>query len=956
MNLRSIFWCLVMTLMPLIVLGQITKPASTAEIVRITGKVISEEERALLGGSNIIVKDYLLSRRSVGVSSDEQGNFNLFVQMDLPFVIQVSQLGFETKEITIEEDFNYLIIKLKKRVVELKEVVVRSEKIKQEILKSDISIEQLSIKQIQYGPSFDFYDAIANLKDVEVATQSMQFQSVNARGFNSTGNTRFVQMVDGMDNQAPGFGFPIGNFAGLSELDVEGVDLLPGPSSARYGPNAFNGILFMRSKDPFLYQGPSAYLKLAANRFPEGSSGNSFFDFGGDPVYDLGVRYAKAFNGKIAFKVNFSLISAEDWMADNLDNIGEGERFEHHPDIPGYDGVNVYGDEVKANLPLGPLGTNVTVSRTGYAEQNLFDYKFTNIKTNAAVHYKITQNITAVVQGNYGTGNTFYTGDNRIFLGDFQLFQGKAEISSPNFMVRGYTTQQRSGKSFDSRFLALHLMRVAKSDEQWFRDYRLAYNGRLISYGVQGGNHIAARKVADSELSLLEQNFARFEPGTTRFDSLRNIIINTVGFENGAVFEDNSQLYHLEGRYDFSHLISFVGLEAGGNYRLYDPESNGNLYPDTIGNDITMFEYGGFIEATKTVYNNRLKLTSSLRVDKNENFDFRYTPRFSAVYTLNLVHNFRTSVQTGFRNPTLREQFIFQDLGNARAVGGLAEIIEFLDLAGNAYFVQSVDGFNEAVKDLINPEPQSEQIPYQQDQAELQSMDILSEGLLGQNDLRPILPEQVSTFELGYRSLLSDKKLVIDATYYYNSYQNFIGVIRVVKPKTSPATDPFLAARQINNSTESDVFFITSNARETVVSQGFSFSVDFTSTGGFLLGVNGAWANLTSDPQDPIVPGFNTPGFKTNYTLGHNNMAKNLGFKFTLRIRRAFQWESNFGDGEVDNYINLDAQLNLRLPKIHSMIKAGLSNLGNDYYVTTFGGPGIGAIPYIQITYDPVFY
>jgi len=116
---------LMMILMPLTALGQITKPASTTEIVRITGKVISDDDREPLGGSNIIVKGYSLSRRSVGVSSDEQGNFNLFVQMDLPFVVQVSQLGFETKEITIEEDFNYLIIKLKKRAVELKEVVVR---------------------------------------------------------------------------------------------------------------------------------------------------------------------------------------------------------------------------------------------------------------------------------------------------------------------------------------------------------------------------------------------------------------------------------------------------------------------------------------------------------------------------------------------------------------------------------------------------------------------------------------------------------------------------------------------------------------------------------------------------------------------------------------------------------------------------------------------------------------
>jgi outer membrane cobalamin receptor len=60
-----------------------------------------------------------------------------------------------------------------------------------------------------------------------------------------------MQLVDGMDNASPLLNFVLGNLIGVSEIDVQSVELLPGASSALYGANAFNGILFMTSQSPF---------------------------------------------------------------------------------------------------------------------------------------------------------------------------------------------------------------------------------------------------------------------------------------------------------------------------------------------------------------------------------------------------------------------------------------------------------------------------------------------------------------------------------------------------------------------------------------------------------------------------------------------------------------------------------------------------------------------------------
>lgn len=106
----------------------------------------------------------------------------------------------------------------------------------------------MGLQAIKSAPAPSFYDALANLKGVEMSTQSLTFKSVNTRGFNANGNTRMVQMIDGMDNQAPGLNFSVGNIVGITELDLENAELIPGAASALYGPNAINGIVLLNSK------------------------------------------------------------------------------------------------------------------------------------------------------------------------------------------------------------------------------------------------------------------------------------------------------------------------------------------------------------------------------------------------------------------------------------------------------------------------------------------------------------------------------------------------------------------------------------------------------------------------------------------------------------------------------------------------------------------------------------
>jgi hypothetical protein len=189
---------------------------------------------------------------------------------------------------------------------------------------------------------------LAFAKGVDVTTSSLTFKTYSTRGFNYSGSARVNQLTDGMDNQTPGLNFPIGNFAGLTELDVASIEVLPGASSALYGPGGMNGTILINSKNPFQYQGLSMQVKQGVTNIDKTQRP------GASPYHDISFRYAKAFN-RFAFKVGAQYLKATDWLAGDESNytrtgdVGRVIPGNRNTD-PNYDGVNVYGDETSVNI------------------------------------------------------------------------------------------------------------------------------------------------------------------------------------------------------------------------------------------------------------------------------------------------------------------------------------------------------------------------------------------------------------------------------------------------------------------------------------------------------------------------------------------------------------------------------------------------------------------------------
>ncbi|MCF6333054.1 MAG: TonB-dependent receptor [Draconibacterium sp.] len=908
----------------------------------ISGRVFDNDSKESLVGVNVVVLN-----STFGTASDNSGFFRLKTEIKLPCTIQLSMVGYKTAQVEIKKNQKELKFLLLRESILSEEITIKAKEIEVEekTFRQVNSMEMMDALTIRETPSANFYEVIGHLKGVDVVMQSIQFMTVNARGFNSTENTRFVQVVDGMDNMATGMNFPIGNIAGLSELDVELIEFIPGPSEVQYGGNALNGVLKMISKDPFKYQGLSLYVKPGVSDIVPGN--DHPFQFSGKPQFEGGFRLAKAFNNKIAFKINASYSAGTDWYAEDTTNIRPG-NIKWEPD-PGHDAINKYGDEIISDLPLGVVGANTIVARTGYNDKELVDNKVENLKISGAVHLKLNEKITAILLGNFGSATTVFTGDNRISLLGFKIYQGKAELKGEHFLLQGYSTIQNSGNSYDSKFLAVNLNNVAKSDEDWFHDYYNAYKGNYRMFGVLPFNHGEARRYADRD---------RLIPGSPEFNAAKQKIINNPDFREGAGIHNNSALYNFDGMVDLNKYTGKTKVSLGANYRFYDLDSQGSIFPDTLGNDITIYEYGAFVEAERDFLNDQLKVKTSIRYDKSENFEGHFSPRFSVLYTINEENNFRASVLTGFRNPGVKEQFINKNLGTARYLGGLGPILEPYDIPLNSIYLDNVNEFNEAV----NTDMSDEKNPLGINQAMLNNLDILEAGIVQKDQVAQFKPEQVFSFELGYKTKIADI-LFLDAVYYNSLYKNFIGITKIVKPRTSPQVDLFTAATQINKSAQNDVYFVNVNSINPVGIQGISMGYKWLMPMGSILSGNLTWSDIRSGTSDPVAPGFNTPGFKSNMSLQNRRMDrmennpgfKNIGFKVTWRFQNRYYWESAFGDGWIEPVSTFDLQFSVNMKKPKSIVKFGASNFFNNKFAYSFGGSNIGVLFYVTYLIDNIF-
>lgn len=929
--------------------------AQESNIVVISGSVNDQESGAPLIGVSVVIKGTV-----AGTATDNKGAFSIKTKLKFPFTLVFSMVGFEPKEYKVTGTDSKLNIGLLTQTVLGKEVVVTASRVEEAAMKSPVAIQKLDIRAIKESPAPSFYDALENVKGVQMTTSSLTFKVPNTRGFNIPNNFRFMQLVDGVDMQAATLGVPLGNAIGPTELDIASVEITPGAASALYGMNAINGMANLITKSPFLYQGLSVYQKVGVNHV-DGT------DYNPSILTETAIRYAKAFHNKFAFKINASYMRGTDWLSNTRTDQNPYNLSSSNPAFPefgggnnpAYDAWNRYGDENNNNVPVSVLykGKNQTfnIRRTGYWEKDLINPKVENLKADLALHYRVNEKAELSYAFRYGRMDGVFQRGNKIQLDGVTVMNHKVELRGPSYFARAYVSIENTGNSYNLKPLADNLDLNNGTNDQWGARFKTSLQDQIDK---SGGNVDLA---AAMNIARNAADAGRVQPGTPAFEALKKTIIGINNWDIGSVIpgapttggawlSQKSRMYNLDGQWDLSEKIKVFNLLVGADLRVYEVIPDGNNFVDFKrplaertqpgGNNIHYTKYGFFAQATKTFFDEKLKLTGSLRFDQNLEFQPKINPRFAVVYTLAEKHNFRASYQNGFRFPALFEALSFVNNGNVRRVGGLDYINEGLGYLDNSYTLASINDFNAAVnKDVANGINKNDAA-------------LKNKGVLSVTNLSPTRPERINSFEIGYRSALLDNKLVLDFDAYYNIYDGFLGQVEVAVPSSGKVGSDAAVLDMLTRSKQTR-YRVFTNAKNDYHNYGSSLGVTYNFYKKFTISGNLNYNNIVNNKEkDVFVTAFNTPKWVTNLSIGNRELLKNFGANIVWRWQDTFLWESPLANGIVPAYSVIDAQVTYRIPKIKGTIKVGASNIFNNRYIQYAAGPTIGGLYYAAFTLE----
>ncbi|MDJ1500252.1 TonB-dependent receptor [Xanthocytophaga agilis] len=815
----------------------------------------------------------------------------------------------------------------------LSEIVVSASRMEEKLLQSPVSIEKMSSRDIRFSAQPSYFDALENIKGVQMIVPSLGFKVLNTRGFANTTNVRFVQLVDGMDNQAPHIGAPIASAMAPGDLDVESVEVIPGTASALYGMNAINGLANILTRNPFEHTGLSIQQKVGINHVADKQISPQLYS-------ETALRYAQKLSSKLAFKINGSYTGGYDWIADDRADLfpnGNASAGLTGSDNPAIDPVNSYGNESANRRTLSLNGKNIVVARTGYAEKDVTDYHLRNWKGDIALHWRPVKGHEVIYAYRIAYLNSIYQRSNRFRLEDYLLGQYSIQWRAPGWQLRTYLTSENTRNSYNLRSMAENIDRGYKTDNTWFSDFTQGFTQAIAQDKSTIDALQVARQAADA---------GRPVPGTAAFQKQIDTLRTVNNWDIGAALRVKAYLFHIEGQANLGENLlkgfkntSGIDINLGFDHRRYSIVPDGNYFinPTEPGKNLVYGKTGGFVQLNRSFAQSKVKVGLTLRWDKSDYFTLKWNPRVTVVYSPSEMHHFRTSFQSGYRFPSIFEGFSNVTSGGVKRVGGLPVMSN--GIFENSYIRSSVDAFVSAVNAGVNKLGASKR----------DSLIVANAGLITRNTYTYLKPEKIQSLEVGYKGLWLDGDLYVDADFYYNYYQNFMAQIEANIPKGS---NPDSLAFYMYDRTKQDRYRLWTNSKTTVYNYGASVGLRYMLTSDLSLRGNVSFSRLDhKTSNDGLEDGFNTPQWTLNMGIAHEHIWKGLGAGLTYKWQSRYYWQSFLVNGDVPSYSTVDAQVSYHFSgALDSRI--GATNLFNHYYVSFLGGPQIGGFYYTTVTWN----
>lgn len=364
---------------------------------KVTGKVKDSQSGDALLSASISVKG-----TNLGTVTGADGSFSLANIPTGKQTITASYVGYGSvsKEVDVTANGSVTIdFSLEASTILGDEVVVSATRRAEKLTEAPASISVITARDLDQLASFNVGELASKIQGVEFVRTGVNGVGINARGFNNAFNAKVLAMTDGRNSMmAGGSGLPSGIMNTVIKEDIERVEVVLGPNSALYGPNAHNGIVNTITKDPRRYQGTTVAI-----------------DAGNQSVFSARLRHAMKLSDKFAFKVTGEYTQGNDFAFNDSVYVGNGTF---------YGAVRSVPEKVKT-------------------------FKFSHRRAEAGLYYSLTPKADVIVSYG-GSINDFLAvnnvGRNQIDDWKFSYLQGR--YVSPRVFAQIYYTWTNVGNSY----------------------------------------------------------------------------------------------------------------------------------------------------------------------------------------------------------------------------------------------------------------------------------------------------------------------------------------------------------------------------------------------------------------------------------------------------------------------------------------------------------------------------
>ncbi len=978
--------------------------SANAQSVTISGKVSNGTTKESAQAVSVIVKG-----TSQGTFTNSDGEFSIRVAK-LPVVLVFSSVGFDDMEMSVSDASKPMTIDLVVNNAMGQEVVVAATRTPTRILESPVTVERMNSAALRNIAAPSVYESLTNLKGVDMHTASLTFRTVTTRGFVSSGNTRLNQLVDGMDNQAPGLNFSVSSIVGLTDLDIDNIELLSGASSVLYGSGGMNGTVLVTSKNPFKYQGLSYNIKQGIMHV-DGKQRPAA------PYYNWTLRYAKAFKNRWAFKISAELIKGSDWQADDYRNKGQlgilsAVKGGNRGNDPNYNGINVYGDETDINMDAFSFFVQDQTRRGILANSGglldavtVLDAYYTAIgnpkyPSNAQVAAGIAlfpapfqPSVQQMMPFYIGLRNGYYRNQNISRTGyaekdlvDYNTLNvklngglhwkitDKIEASWNTYFGTGTTVYTGANRYSLRNFrMAQHKLEV-KAKNWMVRGYTTQENAgdSYIGDGVGSFLNEAARPSGTVWLP----NYI----GT--FSELRRAQ-GQIGVPPSSVQSDLTIHNILRDVFDNLTTNPFTGLPIPGSPRFL---------PGTPQ----------FDAAAKQIKNTPVNKAGGAKfLDKSD--------LYSAEAQLNLSDAFHFSDKLEVIMGAQWKQWVLNSQGTIFAdTTGAVKIVEtgvyaqikkrllndVLTLSASGRydkqtnfegkFTPRVAAVIRVMKDnyLRLSYQSSYRFPSNQNQYISLRLGGGSSYLIGSlpefqtyYKLNSTKPGYTAASVLSYRpGTLADSGRLVQAVFknlkpesvnsFEIGYKGIVGKRLLIDAYYyfSSYKDFIISTAVVQGATTGSKYEVYSsfssnslsynqNSSSKVKSSGWAVGIEYKAFKNYVI-----YGNIFSDVLKDVPQGevtyFNAPKYRYNIGLRNENVCHNIGFNVVVKYQDNNYYEGTFVSGTLPYFTWVDAQVSYRPTGTKSTFRVGGTNLGNNYYRTGYGSPAVGGLYYISYGFN----